>query len=261
RAAAVPQSAGSDDLPHRRPARARGRHEDAGRRDLPCGHGRAAALFRGDRARPPRDLGRHEAHRLPRGHHPRVSYRFAGFHAGAAADRVPGRPPRRADPGRLGCRSHDRPRRVTPGLSERALILAPHGRDSLVAAEMLPETGIATTECRNIPALIAALDAGAGFALVTEEGLVSPDLRMLADWLDRQPEWSDFPFVLLTMRGGGIERNPAARRHLEALGNVTFLERPFHPTTLVSLAQAALRGRRRQYEARARMIELRENEA
>jgi len=150
---------------------------------------------------------------------------------------------------------------VTPGLSERALILAPHGRDSLVAAEMLRETGIATTECRNIPALIAALDAGAGFALVTEEGLVSPDLRMLADWLDRQPEWSDFPFVLLTMRGGGIERNPAARRHLEALGNVTFLERPFHPTTLVSLAQAALRGRRRQYEARARMIERRENEA
>ena len=40
------------------------------------------------------------------------------------------------------------------------------------------------------------------------------------------------------------------------LGNVTFLERPFHPTTLVSLAQSALRGRRRQYEARARLEEL-----
>ena len=40
------------------------------------------------------------------------------------------------------------------------------------------------------------------------------------------------------------------------LGNVTFLERPFHPTTFVSLAQSALRGRRRQYEARARLEEL-----
>ena len=40
------------------------------------------------------------------------------------------------------------------------------------------------------------------------------------------------------------------------LGNVTFLERPFHPTTLISLAQSALRGRRRQYEARARLEEL-----
>ncbi len=56
---------------------------------------------------------------------------------------------------------------------------------------------------------------------------------------------------LLTHRGGGLERNPAAARHLEMLGNVTFLERPFHPTTLISLARSALRARRRQYEARS----------
>ncbi len=34
------------------------------------------------------------------------------------------------------------------------------------------------------------------------------------------------------------------------LGNVSFLERPFHPTTLASVARAALRSRRRQYQAR-----------
>ena len=62
------------------------------------------------------------------------------------------------------------------------------------------------------------------------------------------------------MRGGGLERNPAASRHLDVLGNVTFVERPFHPTTLVSLARSALRGRRRQYEARSRLEELHENE-
>lgn len=44
---------------------------------------------------------------------------------------------------------------------------------------------------------------------------------------------------------------------LERLGNVSFLERPFYPTTLMSLARAALRARRRQYEARARLEELR----
>jgi signal transduction histidine kinase/CheY-like chemotaxis protein len=37
---------------------------------------------------------------------------------------------------------------------------------------------------------------------------------------------------------------------------VTFLERPFHPTTLVSIARTAIRGRRRQYEARSRLEEL-----
>ena len=40
---------------------------------------------------------------------------------------------------------------------------------------------------------------------------------------------------------------------MQALGNVAILERPFHPTTLVSLVKSALRGRRRQYEARARL--------
>jgi PAS domain S-box-containing protein len=145
--------------------------------------------------------------------------------------------------------------------SERALILAPHGRDAAVGAGMLGETGIASTICDDIAALVRELESGAGVAVVTEEALVSADLRLLKLWIDKQPEWSDFPFVLLTQRGGGLERNPSATRHLDTLGNVTFLERPFHPTTLVSLAQAALRGRRRQYEARARLEDLRESEA
>jgi FixJ family two-component response regulator len=73
--------------------------------------------------------------------------------------------------------------------------------------------------------------------------------------------WSDFPFVLLTLRGGGLERNPAAGRLSASLGNVSFLERPFHPTTLVSVVTTALRGRRRQYEARERIAEIRQGEA
>lgn len=150
---------------------------------------------------------------------------------------------------------------MNQSLSERALVLAPHGRDAAVAAGMLNETDITTTVCVDIRSLIAELAHGAGFAVVTEEGLISTDIRTLKGWIDAQPEWSDFPFVLLTQRGGGLERNPAAARYLETLGNVTFLERPFHPTTLVSLAQAALRGRRRQYEARARLETLRESEA
>jgi signal transduction histidine kinase/CheY-like chemotaxis protein len=39
------------------------------------------------------------------------------------------------------------------------------------------------------------------------------------------------------------------------------LERPFHPTTLISVVKTALRGRRRQYEARARLEALHESES
>jgi len=146
---------------------------------------------------------------------------------------------------------------VIPHLSERALILAPVGRDAEIAASMLGEAGLRSQIFADLSALLSGIDHGAGFALVTEEALNNRDLHPLAGWLQKQPEWSDFPFILLTRRGGGLERNPAASRYLEMLGNVNFLERPFHPTTLISLAQSALRGRRRQYDARARLEELR----
>lgn len=140
-------------------------------------------------------------------------------------------------------------------------MLAPRGRDATIAAAMLSEGGIEATACASLLALITELNAGAAFVLVTEEAITSADLNPLAVWLSHQEEWSDLPFVLLTTRGGGLERNPAAVRYLEVLGNVTFLERPFHPTTLISLARSALRARKRQYEARTRLTELREGEA
>ena len=146
-------------------------------------------------------------------------------------------------------------------LSERALILAPTGRDALVARDMLAEARVASDVVGSISGLVDALEQGAGCGVITEEALTGLDLHALSDWLEGEPEWSDFPFILLTQRGGGLERNPAAGRYLDVLGNVTFLERPFHPTTFVSLAQSALRGRRRQYEARSRLIALRESEA
>ncbi|WP_324749693.1 GAF domain-containing protein [Sphingomonas sp. LY54] len=145
--------------------------------------------------------------------------------------------------------------------SERALIFAPHGRDAQVASEMLKEAGLDALIAPDLPSLCEQLARGAGLAVITEEALGAADLAPLSGWIEAQPEWSDFPFVLLTARGGGLERNPSARRFLDVLGNVTFLERPFHPTTFVSLAQSALRGRRRQYEARSRLEAMLESES
>jgi PAS domain S-box-containing protein len=146
-------------------------------------------------------------------------------------------------------------------LSERALVLAPRGRDAAIAVSMLAEAGMLAQACASLPLLLYELDQGAAFAIVTEEALSTADVASLAAWIAEQQEWSDLPFILLTNQGGGLEKNPSARRYLSLLGNVTFLERPFHPTTLVSVALAALRGRRRQYEARARLEALRDSEA
>jgi len=146
-------------------------------------------------------------------------------------------------------------------LSERALILAPQGRDAFVAARIMREAGIVAEISADLPALLAEVRAGAGLAILTEETIRSADIKGLANWVASEPPWSDFPFIILTERGAGVERNPAAERQMEALGNVSFLERPFHPTTLISVTTTALRARRRQYEARARLEALHDSES
>jgi signal transduction histidine kinase len=144
--------------------------------------------------------------------------------------------------------------------SERVLVLAPQGRDAGIAAGILQDGALTSEACSDVHQLVAEVAAGAGAAILTDDAIRDTDLTALVEWIRSQPPWSDFPFVLLTTRGGGVERNPDASRHMQALGNVVFLERPFHPTTLVSVARTALRGRLRQYEARARLDALRESE-
>jgi PAS domain S-box-containing protein len=150
---------------------------------------------------------------------------------------------------------------VRPGpSSERAVILAPKGRDASVAAALIREAGYHANVCADLGALVDEIESGAGLAVIADEAVMTADLRGLVAWLNGQPSWSDFPIVLLTHQGGGPERNPEAARLGQLLGNVTFLERPFHPTTLVSIVGSAVRGRRRQYQSRAILEDLTESE-
>ncbi len=140
------------------------------------------------------------------------------------------------------------------------LIHAPLGRDAQIAAALLEEAGLSARIAATPDALVEALNDQIAFAVVTEDAVRSIDLRPLAHWIETQPSWSDLPFIILTARGGGPETNPATARLSEVLGNVSFMERPFHATTFVSVARSAMRARRRQYEARARMEALDEGE-
>nr|WP_262415996.1 ATP-binding protein [Pseudomonas fluorescens] len=132
------------------------------------------------------------------------------------------------------------------------------GRDSQIALMILNEAGYGGMITPDLATLCTQLEPGAGLLLIAAEALRGPEMEALLHYLEQQPAWSDLPIVLLTHHGGQ-EQGPSS--HLSGLlGNVTFLERPFHPATLVSLVSAALRGRRRQYEARDRLIDLSESE-
>ncbi|OCI93960.1 hybrid sensor histidine kinase/response regulator [Rhizobium sp. AC27/96] len=149
---------------------------------------------------------------------------------------------------------------IIPNRDTIGLIHAPLGRDAQIAASLLQEAGVNSKVAPDLTAFVASLSDDVAFAIITEETLRSADLRAMSAWIEAQPSWSDLPFIIMTNRGGGPERNPAAARLSEILGNVSFIERPFHVTTFVSVARSALRGRRRQYEARLRIEALDEGE-
>ena len=130
------------------------------------------------------------------------------------------------------------------------MILARRGRDASVASRILEDANLACRVCGTLADLTDQIRYGADSAIVTEESIRNSVFRELTEWIAAQPAWSDFPFIILTEHGGGLERNPAAAELMKTLGNVTFLERPFHPTTLISLVDSGLRSRRRQYECK-----------
>ncbi|MHC2254146.1 PAS domain S-box-containing protein [Bradyrhizobium embrapense] len=143
--------------------------------------------------------------------------------------------------------------------SERAVILAASERDAVKTAHLIKEAGYYANICGDLAELEHQVMSGAGLAIIADEAIRNADLAGLTRWLNEQPSWSDFPIVLMSEKGGP-ERHPEAARLGRALGNVTFIERPFHPTTLVSLVAAAVRGRRRQYQTRQILEDLTESE-
>ncbi|MES5098082.1 PAS domain-containing protein [Agrobacterium sp. BA1120] len=141
-----------------------------------------------------------------------------------------------------------------------AIVYAPTGRDSQIAASLLKEAGINSKSVDTLSDIVASLDDDVAFVVVTEETLRSADLRSMSSWVGAQAAWSDLPFIVLTHRGGGPERNPAALRLSEILGNVSFIERPFHATTFISVSRTAFRNRLRQFDARSQIEALADGE-
>ncbi len=133
---------------------------------------------------------------------------------------------------------------------ERVLILAPVGRDAATIAEILDRAGLEAEICPDLAALCRAIDEGdAGAAIIAEEGL-GQDRRLLRDCLERQPPWSDLPIVLVLNAVAGAARKHWAIERFAEIGNAMLLERPLRTATLVTAFRAALRARRRQYQAR-----------
>lgn len=130
------------------------------------------------------------------------------------------------------------------------MVFTPFGKDSVLIEKVLRESGIAVEVCSEPAALIRTVCESAGAAIITEEVLHTDAIQNFAKTLSSQPPWSDFPIIVLT--GGGVTTasTESAARSRAPLGNVSLLERPLRPATLISAVRSALNARKRQYEIR-----------
>jgi signal transduction histidine kinase len=134
----------------------------------------------------------------------------------------------------------------------RVLVLAPRGRDAVVIEHVLSGLAIAVEVCATLAELTARLGDETTAAILTEESLNEDGATSLQHWIESQPPWSDFPFVVLATRQPA-RRSAQAAAALAQLGNAVLLERPLNADTLVSAANSAMRSRRRQYDARRQL--------
>ena len=143
----------------------------------------------------------------------------------------------------------------TPGPGEVVLVYAPTGRDAELIRVVLHNAGHAAEVEPSIERLCERMLDDCGVAIIAEEALNQQTLGRLLEALVTQPSWADLPLVVLTTVLAMQHTEQPALRTLRRHGNVTLLERPVHPVTVLSAVQAGLRARRRQYQVRDYLLE------
>ena len=128
-------------------------------------------------------------------------------------------------------------------LQQTALVWTLLAADAQAIARTLESAEIPTSIHSDAASFCQALPHCL-MAIITIEVLSPSHLQMVKEAISRQPTWSDAPIALLT--GRAAPSLPAET--LQALGNVTVLERPLRQSSLLSLAQSAARARRKQFE-------------
>ncbi|MBX3033976.1 MAG: response regulator [Bdellovibrionaceae bacterium] len=132
--------------------------------------------------------------------------------------------------------------------STKILILSAGTPDAEKIENILNGFGISCRICGDTDALLQGIQETAGAVIVTKDALDNHSLRALNETLHQQPQWSFLPILMILSRRD--LQSPETLDLLKPLPNLTLLEQPVLPRVLLSIVQAALAERKRQYELR-----------
>ncbi len=137
----------------------------------------------------------------------------------------------------------------------RVLVLAPFGKDAVLMSEVLERSGIPVGVVESVGAIARCVSGGAGAAIIAEEAVDEDAIDLLGRSVASQPAWSDFPIIVLTGGGATTPYTEMMVRSRTPMGNISLIERPVRPATIISSVRAAIRSRLRQYQIRDHLEE------
>jgi signal transduction histidine kinase len=130
----------------------------------------------------------------------------------------------------------------------RVVVVTPNEADRAAAASIFAGQGLDTVECSALGDLAALAMTDIGCVVLVEEALAEAEVEGFRAGLQVQPPWSDLPIILLATRESSL--SAVVESVFPESGNVTVLQRPLHPVSLVSAVNVALRSRQRQFQVR-----------
>jgi signal transduction histidine kinase/CheY-like chemotaxis protein len=140
-------------------------------------------------------------------------------------------------------------------LESRILLRAATSRDALMASAVLERASFDPHVCADMAELMREMARGAGAVMLAEEIITGTAMAELKVALASQGPWSDLPVLVLARQGADSR---AITHVMDEFANVTVIERPMRVASLVSAVRTALRSRRRQYELRSLLDNLRD---
>ena len=121
--------------------------------------------------------------------------------------------------------------------------------DAGVIESTLSRAGFATKICPELDAVCAGIRAGGGAAVLTDDTVLRPaDAELLCRALDEQPEWSDFPLMVLTHADRRRQSSRMLFDTFRDVASLVLLERPLNRAMLISSIRSAMRSRFRQFQ-------------
>jgi signal transduction histidine kinase len=130
----------------------------------------------------------------------------------------------------------------------KVVVVTPNEADRAAAASIFAGQGLETVACTALRGLAPLAMSDIGCVVLVEEALAQDEMEAFRESLQAQPPWSDLPILLIAARDSSV--SAVVEGLFPESGNVTVLQRPLQPVSLVSAINVALRSRQRQLEVR-----------